>query len=30
VLARAEADDAPFTRSDELKSWVAQSLDQLS
>ena len=30
VLARAEADDAPFTRSDELKSWVAQSLDELS
>ena len=30
VLARAEADEAPFTRSDELKSWVAQSLDELS
>ena len=30
VLARAEADDAPFTRSDELKGWVAQSLDELS
>jgi hypothetical protein len=30
VLARAEADDAPFTRSDELKAWVTQSLDELS
>jgi len=30
VLARAEADDALFTRSDELKGWVAQSLDELS
>ena len=30
VLARAEADDAPFARSDELKAWVAQSLDELS
>jgi hypothetical protein len=30
VLARAEADDAPFTRSDELKAWVAQNLDELS
>jgi hypothetical protein len=30
VLARAEADGAPFTRSDELKDWVAQNLDQLS
>src|SRR6266496_3871851 len=26
VLARAEADDAPFTRSDELKAWVVQGL----
>jgi hypothetical protein len=30
VLARAEADDAPFTRSDDLKAWVAQGLDDLS
>jgi hypothetical protein len=30
VLARAEADDAPFTHSDELKTWVAQNLDELS
>src|SRR2546425_5555326 len=27
---RAEADDAPFIRSDELKSWVAQNLEELS
>jgi hypothetical protein len=30
VLARAEADDAPFARSDELKAWVAKNLDELS
>jgi hypothetical protein len=30
VLARAEADSAPFTGSDELKAWVAQGLDELS
>jgi hypothetical protein len=30
VLARAEADGAPFTRSNELKAWVAQGLDELS
>jgi hypothetical protein len=30
VLARAEADDAPFTHSDELRAWVAQNLDELS
>jgi hypothetical protein len=30
VLARAEADDAPFTASDDLKAWVAQGLDELS
>ena len=30
VLARAEADDAPFSHSDELKAWVAQGLDELS
>jgi hypothetical protein len=30
VLARAQADDAPFTRSDDLKAWVARGLDELS
>jgi hypothetical protein len=30
VLARAEADDAPFCASDELKAWVAQGLDELA
>lgn len=30
VLARAEADNAPFTSSDELKAWVAQGLDELA
>jgi hypothetical protein len=30
VLARAEADDAPWVRSDELRAWVADGLDQLS
>lgn len=30
VLARAEADAAPFTGSDELKAWVRQGLDELS
>jgi hypothetical protein len=30
VLARAQADDAPFTRSEDLKAWVAQGLDELS
>jgi hypothetical protein len=30
VLARAEADDAPFAGSDELRAWVAQGLDELS
>jgi len=30
VLARAEADGAPFTRSEELKAWVAQGLDELA
>src|SRR5437879_1995599 len=29
VLARAEADDAPFLASDELKAWVAQGLAEL-
>lgn len=30
VLARAEADDAPFCGSAELKAWVAQGLEELS
>jgi hypothetical protein len=30
VLARAEADDAPFVASEELKAWVAQGLDELA
>jgi protein tyrosine phosphatase (PTP) superfamily phosphohydrolase (DUF442 family) len=30
VLARAEADGAPFAGSHELKAWVAQGLDELS
>lgn len=30
VLARAEADDAPFARSDELRAWVTQGLAELS
>jgi hypothetical protein len=30
VIARAEADGAPFTRSNELKAWVAQGLEELS
>ncbi len=30
VLARAEADDAPFAHSDDLRAWVAQGLDELS
>lgn len=30
VLARAKADDAPFSGSDDLKAWVAQGLDELS
>jgi len=30
VLARAETDDAPFVRSDELRAWVADGLAQLS
>jgi hypothetical protein len=29
VLARAEADDAPWTKSDELRAWVADGLEQL-
>jgi hypothetical protein len=30
VLARAEADDAPFTHAEDLKAWVAQGLDELA
>jgi hypothetical protein len=30
VLARAEADDAAFAKSDELRAWVADGLEQLS
>jgi hypothetical protein len=30
VLARADADDAPFARADELRAWVAQNLATLS
>jgi hypothetical protein len=30
VLARATEDDAPFARSDELRSWVAQGLEELA
>ena len=29
VLARAEADGAPFVRSDELKAWITQGLTEL-
>jgi hypothetical protein len=29
VLARADADDAPFATSDELRTWVANGLQQL-
>jgi hypothetical protein len=30
VLSRAEEDDAPFARSDELRAWVTEGLAQLS
>ena len=30
VIARAEADGAPFTRADPLKAWVVQGLAELS
>src|ERR1700746_2526022 len=30
VLARAEADGAAWTKSDELRAWVADGLEQLS
>lgn len=29
VFARAEADDAPFAHSDELRAWVAEGLERL-
>ncbi len=29
VLARADAENAPFAASDELRAWVAQGLDEL-
>ena len=29
VLAQAEADDAPFVQSEELRAWVTQALDEL-
>jgi protein tyrosine phosphatase (PTP) superfamily phosphohydrolase (DUF442 family) len=30
VLARAEADGAPFAQNDDLKAWVTQGLDELA
>jgi len=30
VLARAQADDAPFTHAEDLKAWVVQGLNELS
>jgi protein tyrosine phosphatase (PTP) superfamily phosphohydrolase (DUF442 family) len=30
VIARAEADNAPFAQNDELKGWVRQGLDELA
>jgi hypothetical protein len=30
VVARAQADDAPWARSDELRAWVTDGLEQLS
>jgi hypothetical protein len=30
VLARGEADDAPWARSDELRAWVTEALSELS
>jgi hypothetical protein len=29
VFARAEADDAPFVKAEDLRAWVAQGLDEL-
>jgi hypothetical protein len=30
VLARAEADGAPFVANEGVRSWVAQGLDELA
>jgi hypothetical protein len=30
VLARAQADNAPFAQSDELRAWVTRGLDELA
>jgi hypothetical protein len=30
VLREAEADEAPFTKSEELKAWIRQGLDELT
>ena len=30
VLAQADSDDAPFARSEELRAWVSEGLEQLS
>jgi protein tyrosine phosphatase (PTP) superfamily phosphohydrolase (DUF442 family) len=30
VLERADADDAPFAKSEELRAWVTQGLAELS
>jgi protein tyrosine phosphatase (PTP) superfamily phosphohydrolase (DUF442 family) len=30
VIARGEADNAPFTESDDLKNWVRQGFDELA
>ena len=30
MIARAEADGAPFVGSGKLKAWVSQGLDELS
>src|ERR1700756_4921760 len=30
VLARADADDAPFARSEELRAWITDGLTQLA
>jgi len=30
VLARAEADGAPFVANEDLRAWVAQGLDELA
>src|SRR6476619_985007 len=30
VLARADADDAPFVRSEELRAWITEGLAELS